>query len=249
MDIRTDSARQVFQGLLDLVFPRTCASCQAVVAETPSRHLCWECARKIRYQSIEAYCSRCGRDIPGPHADAFVCDACRDHPPAFDLARSAAHFSGPVRDLVHLLKYNRGDYLVPDLADLLEACHSRHYADEPIDVLCPVPLHPEKQRLRGYNQSALLASELSRRLGIPSLPDALVRTRDTETQTHLNAEKRRANMRDAFAGNPVLSGWITGRTVLLVDDVMTTGSTLSEAARALRAAGAERILALTVARD
>ena len=236
-------------GLLDLVYPRVCLVCHEETDAGPARHLCWECARKIRYQSHEAYCSRCGRDIPGPHADAFVCAACRAHPPGFDLARSAAHFEGPARDLVHALKYHHASYVVPDLADLLEACHSRHYAAEPVDLICPVPLHPARLREREYNQSALLGQELARRTGIPCIPDLLVRTRDTPTQTHLGADARRANVRGAFEVHSVLSDWVEGRTVLLLDDVMTTGATLSEASHALRAAGAVRILALTVARD
>lgn len=211
--------------------------------------MCWECARLIRYQSVEAFCSKCGRDIPGSYAGDFECSACREHPPRFEAARSAAHFEGPIRTLVHALKYRRGDFVVPDLVDLLEACHSRHYAAEPIDVICPVPMHPVKQRRRGYNQAGLLAAELGKRLELPVLADAIVRVRNTPTQTHLNAAERRVNMSQAFAENPVLEGWLVGRTVLLVDDVMTTGSTLSEAAAALHAAGAARVLALTIARD
>lgn len=241
--------RRLLGGLLDLVYPRSCLVCHGETDGDPPRHLCWECARRIRYQSNEAFCARCGRDIPGPHADGFVCTACRAHPPGFDLARSAAHFEGPARELVHGLKYYRADYLVPDLVDLLEACHSRHYAEERIDLVCPVPLHPARQRERQYNQAALLAGELADRLGLPCFGDLLVRTRDTPTQTHLGADARRANVRGAFEIHSVLSDWVEGRTVLLLDDVMTTGATLSEAAHALRAAGAARILALTVARD
>lgn len=237
------------RGLLDLVYPRSCVACGREIDGEVSHYLCWECSRQIRYQSHEAFCSRCGRDIPGPHTGSFVCSACRAHPPAFDVARSAAHFDGPVQTLIHTLKYRKGDYLVPELTDLLEACHSRHYAAEGADVVCPVPLHTVRRLSRGYNQSALLGEELARRLGLPFVSDLLVRTRDTPTQTHLSAERRRENMRGAFAANPVLWDWASGRVVLLIDDVMTTGATLSEAAGALRRAGAARVLALTVARD
>ncbi len=237
------------RGLLDLVYPRSCVVCGGEIGGEISRHLCWECARQIRFQSHEAFCSRCGRDIPGPHTGTFVCSACRTRPPAFDVARSAAHFEGPTRTLIHELKYHGGDYLVPEVTDLLEACHSRHYASEGADVVCPVPLHVARRLQRGYNQSALLGAELARRLALPFVANLLVRTRDTPTQTHLSAEQRRENMRDAFAVNPALHDWARGRRILLVDDVMTTGATLSEAAGALRRAGAARVLALTVARD
>ena len=120
---------------------------------------------------------------------------------------------------------------------------------EPVDCVCPVPLHGARQRGRGFNQAALLARELARRLGVEAFPNAVRRVRNTPTQTHLSAVERRRNVRGAFEPNPVLAGWFAGRVVLLVDDVMTTGATVSEAASALRKAGARRILALTVARD
>ena len=239
--------RNLGAGLLDLVFPPFCVGCGRT--PEPNRHLCWECLRSVRFQSSEGFCSRCGREFSGAHAGPFTCDACSRHPPAFDFARSAAHFSGVARTLVHELKYHGETHLVPDMADLLEAAVSRHYAAERIDFVCPVPLHGAKRRKRGFNQAELLAGELARRLGIEMFPNAVVRTRDTPTQTHLAADERRRNVHGAFDPNPVFDGWFAERTALLVDDVMTTGSTLSEAARALRSAGAKRILALTFARD
>ena len=244
---RVSSAfRDGASSLLDLVFPTTCVACGAM--PEPRRNLCWECARAIRFQGVESFCTRCGRDFPG-QSGPFVCSACREHPPAFDVARSAAHFGGVVRTMVHGLKYHHGEYLVPDLADLLQAAVSRHYTAESIDCVCPVPLHGARERRRGYNQSTLLASELARRLGVESFPNAIRRVRNTPTQTHLSALERRRNVRGAFEPSPVYGGWFDGRVVLLVDDVMTTGATVSEAAAALRKAGAARVLALTVARD
>lgn len=239
--------RALGTGLLDLVFPRECVLCGG--RPEAERHLCWECARTVRFQSVGSFCQRCGREMPSPATGPFECSACRRNPPAFDAARSAAHFEGATRSLVHELKYRHGEHLVPDLVDLLEAAVLRHYAAEHIDAVAAVPLHPRKRRSRGYNQAALLATGLARRLGLASFPDALLRVRDTPSQTHLSAHARRANMRGAFAPNPVLAGWFAGRTMLLVDDVMTTGSTLSAAADALRASGAARVLALCVARD
>lgn len=233
-------------GLLDLVFPMACVGCGR--APEPGRNLCWECSRTIRFQSSEGFCPRCGREYPGMDG-ATLCGACTRHPPAYDLARSAAHFGGVVRELVHGLKYHAAEHLVPDMADLLEAAVARHYAGERIDFVCPVPLHGSRRRKRGFNQAALLADELARRLGVEAFPRALRRIRDTPTQTHLGADERRRNVRGAFEPNPLFEGWFAGRTALLVDDVMTTGATLSEAALALRRAGAARILALTVARD
>jgi ComF family protein len=231
---------------LDFLYPRVCAVCGG--EPESARNLCWDCGRAVEFQGTGSFCSRCGRNVPAP-SGPFVCTQCRENPPAFDLARSAARFQGPVRELAHDLKYRGASHLVPDLVDFLEAAVLRHYADERIDAVCPVPLHPSRQRKRGYNQSALLGAELAARLGIPVFPDALRRVRDTPTQTRLGAAARRRNVADAFAVHPLLPGWFESRRLLLLDDVMTTGATLSECAKALRAAGAERVLALSVARD
>ena len=231
-------------GILDLVFPMACIGCGR--EPEPDRNLCWECSRTIRFQSSEGFCSRCGREYPGMDG-AFTCGACARHPPAYDLARSAAHFGGVVRQLVHGLKYHEGEHLVPDMADLLEAAVARHYAGERIDFVCPVPLHGSRRRQRGFNQAALLAAELARRLGVESFPRALRRVRNTPTQTHLGADERRRNVRGAFEPNPLFEGWFAERTALLVDDVMTTGATLSECAKTLLAAGAGEVLCAAVA--
>lgn len=179
----------------------------------------------------------------------FACGACREHRPAFDAARSAAHFRGPIRDLLHAFKYNGATWLCSDLADLLEASVRHHYARERIDCVCPVPLHARRLRERGYNQATLLGRELARRLDVPCFADLLRRTRYTETQTHLDAGERRRNAAGIFASKPILAPWLHDRAVLVVDDVMTTGATVGDAARALRAAGAARVLVATVARD
>lgn len=155
-------------------------------------------------------------------------------------------YEGAARTLVHTLKYSRGMWLARDLGDVLEGCARASFDVGAIDTIIPVPLNAARFRKRTYNQSALLAEELSSRLGVPSPTRLLARTRHTPTQTHLTAEERRRNVAGAFAvREPLL---VRGRTVLVVDDVMTTGSTLSEIAATLKAAGAWRVWALAIAR-
>lgn len=179
----------------------------------------------------------------------FTCGACRDHAPAFDSARSAAHFRDPVRSLLIDFKYHAATWLCDDLTDLLEACVSHHFRTGDFEAICPIPLHPRRLRERGYNQAGLLAAALAKRLGVPNFPDALRRIRATGTQTRLDAAQRRANAAGAFAVRPLLAPWLHGRSILVVDDVMTTGATVGDAARALKSAGARRVVVATVARD
>ena len=238
---------RLFSNLLDILYPRVCPVCGAK-SDRAGRHICWSCFSALPIHTVEQpHCVRCGKVPAGAVAADFLCDACRLAPPAFDLARTALPFRGAARDLVHLLKYSNGLWLAQDLADILEGCARAHYDVNALDIVIPVPLSPAKFRKRKYNQSALLAGALAKRLGAPLADDLLERVRDTPTQTHLSASGRRANIRGAFAvPRPEL---VRARTVLLVDDVMTTGATLGEAAATLKAAGAWRVWALALARD
>lgn len=232
------------KALLDLLFPRHCAACGADV-DRPDCLVCWECFRGIELVD-GPICSHCGLKVEGAFSHAFVCGNCHDHPPAFERARVAGRFQGVLRDLLHAFKYNGGVWLCRDLADLLHGCLLTHFDVAAIDVVVPVPLAAVKRRARSYNQAALLAHDLARRLERPYCGEALVRIRNTPSQTRLSAAARHANMLGAF--QVAAPDWIRGRTVLLLDDVMTTGATLHEAARALRKGGAARVWAVAVAR-
>jgi ComF family protein len=133
-----------------------------------------------------------------------------------------------------------------DLCDLLHGALQACFTPAAIDVVLPVPLFPTRQRERSYNQAALLAEELAQRIDRRFDEQSLVRIRKTETQTHFNAVKRRENMAGAFS--VARPEWVRQRCVLIVDDVMTTGATLHECAKALKKAGARTVWALTVAR-
>jgi len=234
----------VVQSVLDVVFPRYCAGCNNTV-DRPTGHLCWNCFSTLDHGAWVG-CERCGLRLASPVHHAFVCSACEVHPPSYDRARSAGRFSGVLREMVHQFKYDRATWLCSDLAGMLHGCVLAHYPVSELDCLLAVPLHPGKRRDRGYNQSELLASELARRLQRPCFPNILTRTRNTATQTRLTAAQRRQNVHAAFEARE--QGWIRNRTILLVDDVMTTGATLSAAASALKRAGAWRVWGVTVAR-
>lgn len=234
---------------LRLLYPQGCAACGAPGGNA----LCAECRAQVEVRPAEGCCAICGKTLIDRDAAlgtaSSVCRHCREERPAFDLARSAALLRGPMRKLVHGLKYRRETWLAPVLGEWMHGCFLAHYAAERPDAVVPIPLHPFKRLRRGFNQAELLARDLSRRLGVPCEPRLLSRVRDTATQTKKDRDARRRNMAGAFAVPRAREPYAFGRRILLVDDVMTTGATFAAAASALRAAGAVRILCLSAARD
>ncbi len=219
--------------LLDLLFPPRCLVCRRV-----GTWLCSECV--LRFPRISGpICVCCGTPVPvGP-----LCPSCKETPLRLEGIRSVSPFCGPVRAAIHYLKYRHAHGLAEMLGELM-AEYWREYP-LPVDVVVPVPLHPSRLRARGYNQAALLAWALSRRIGLPMDESALSRVRATASQMRLKAADRRRNVQDAFYCPP---GRMDGRRVLLIDDVCTTGATLEACADALRAGGACAVWALTLAR-
>lgn len=158
--------------------------------------------------------------------------------------RAATRFAGPIRQAIHRLKYSNLTAVAPDLAVLLRAAYVE--AGWAAELIVPVPLHPARQRQRGYNQAERLAKPLAASLGVPLAPRALRRARPTADQIGLGVEGRRANVAGAFAvAQPDI---VAGKTVLLLDDVATTGCTLDACADAMQAGGAAGVFALVLAR-
>lgn len=234
------------QGL-DAIWPRVCpvADC-ARPSDRAGRHLCSRCFAALPFHEAGGACRICGMIVPAK-TDAFVCEDCATHPPAYEHARAALRFVDPVRALVEDYKYRHATWLTEDFVDLLEGAARAKLDAAAIDLVLPVPLHPRRLRERGYNQSALLAASLARRLDRRYDDRPLVRVRDIEHQARLTAEARRTNPVGAFG--VVQPAWVRGRTILLVDDVMTTGATLSCCAQPLLDAGACRVWCLVLARS
>lgn len=174
-----------------------------------------------------------------------LCGRCRRRPPVFSYARSAARYGDVVREALHAFKFGGRRALAAPLGALLG--ETRHVLPiERVDLLVPVPLHPRRERERGFNQAMLLARRLEAAWGTPVGATVLRRTVDTVSQTDVSADRRRANVRGAFAlGRPEQ---VAGRHVLLVDDIMTTGATAVECVACLKRGGAATVGILTVAR-
>ncbi len=232
-------------SLLDLVYPRACSGCGGRVGPD-FHHVCWDCLSEVLFVR-PPYCVLCGDPVEGRVDHQYTCFNCSSATPYFDRARSAARYRGVVQDLLREFKYRDALWLKPDLARLLESCTAAHYdAEADVEAVTFVPLYPARQRERGYNQAEILAHALARRLRKPLLSRCLMRVRPTRTQTHLTARERATNVRGAFRARR--SRRLEDQRVLLVDDVMTTGATVNECARALKGAGAAQVYVVTVAR-
>ena len=228
------SPAQLFEQLL---LPAECLVCHALLAERDADAIVCPVCRH-RWRPVRPpWCERCGQ--PEPHFGP--CRLCAEWPAALTVVRSAVWLSDGAREAVHALKYGALPRIADDLA---AAMAGTLLPTDEASVLVPIPLAPKRLRERGYNQSDALAEALGRRWGLPVSRTLLTRTRETATQTALTPETRLANVAGAF-GARVNKPW---PTVLLVDDVFTTGATLAEAARALEQAGARRVFGITFGR-
>lgn len=230
---------------VDLVYPRNCQFCGTPLTEPEPGVICRTCLGGAKF--IEPpFCQQCASPFSGEVTDTFVCGYCQDLRFNFERTVCACRAEGIVRDSIHRFKYNREMYFGPHLTDWLLRSARQWIEWREVDAIVPVPLHPRKKREREFNQAEYLAGALSRVFGVPVLTQALQRVKDTVTQTALDAEGRAANLRGAFAVRRKET--VAGKRLVLVDDVFTTGATMDSCARVLRAAGAQRVLALAVAR-
>ena len=230
---------------LDLLYPALCPLCDALLADGRRDPLCGGCWAMLP-RLTPPLCPRCGASMPSLASSSSAvasCGSCLVEPPAWDWARAAAPYAGLVREALHALKFRGRRALGAPLGDLLVERCATAFPDD-VDALVPVPLAPARARERGYNQAALLAERAAPALGLPVRARWLTRARPTAPQSELGADARRANVRGAFRAAPAAAG----RHAVVVDDVLTTGATAAECARALRAAGARAVGVLVVAR-
>jgi ComF family protein len=240
--------RQALDALAAVVFPAPCRVCRATLTNASRIPICQACLDSFLLIS-EPMCQCCGRPFISPVAGQAIrplCRLCRAEKYAFQRARSFAIYNDPLVSAITLLKYDEvtrlGDWFAARLAEVV----ARAGKDFAADVVVPVPLHPDRQRERGYNQAELIARPLARRLRLKLGPYLLVRTQPRPAQLLLSRAQRWESVRGAYATRKGVR--VDKLRVLLVDDVMTTGATLDACAKVLLKAGADAVLGLTVAR-
>jgi ComF family protein len=234
---------KALHAVASLFYPATCVVCAANVER--SEYLCADCQRAAP-RIVAPFCAKCSEPFPGAITQTFSCANCENRVLHFECAVAAYRSRGLVRKLVHEFKYARQRHLrYPVAGWLRETLSDPRLHGRRFDVIVPVPLHPARERERGFNQAMLLAELLAPAVAAP-LRAVLERTRYTTTQTAYDRAERMENLHGAFRLRKNQD--VRDLRVLLIDDVLTTGSTLSECARVLRAAGAVSVHAATAAR-
>ncbi|MCX7934625.1 MAG: phosphoribosyltransferase family protein [Planctomycetota bacterium] len=228
---------------LQILYPPRCAGCEASLFGLAPAPLCADCAARVQLLDDRA-CVFCNAPAGAYAALGADCERCRHRDLAFTRAAAVAVYAPPVREVIHAFKFKGLTAAGETMAAMMaERCRAARFPRQ-IDAVVPVPLHRQRLRERGYNQAEILARGVARRLPAPLRLDILIRSRYTPAQALLPHIQRLGNPGGAFAARASF----VGATLLLVDDVMTTGATLSACARALRAAGARRVYALVFAR-
>jgi len=228
------TAWQAYRWLADLLMPPCCLHCGRL-----GSWLCADCALELPLFT-GPLCARCGR----AWKETGLCSVCLETPLQTNPIRAVFLFDGPLRDVIHALKYRGGAEVVEALAPRMREAWVLHGMTG--EVLIPVPLHAGREAKRGYNQASLLAVALGREIGLPADEEALRRVRDTASQTKLNRQERRENVNQAFMVGAGRS--FQGKHVVLVDDVATTGATLEACTITLLQGGAKSVSAFTLAR-
>src|SRR5438309_4444267 len=234
---------ELLEAAVSLLYPPICTLCGGKTRA--GEYLCEQCEAKAM-RIVAPFCQQCSEPFEGAIATVFTCANCAHRTIYFDAAVAAYRGRGIVRQMIHEFKYGRKIHLRHLVARWLHAAlDDERLCGRRFDVIVSVPLHPARQRERGFNQASLLAELLSEQTSIRCRP-LLKRIRYTTTQTALDRSERMENLHNAFRLRK--NADVRGLCVLLIDDVLTTGSTLSECARVLKRAGAISVHAATAAR-
>ncbi len=234
----------MMQHFLDVLLPPRCLLCDEAVASQDA--LCPACWKKMTF-IVPPCCARCGMPFDLPVDEGTLCGACLAAPPVFDWARSALVYDDASRALILRFKHADRTHVATGLALWMYRAGGAALGDR-VDVIVPIPLHRWRLLARRYNQAALLAQALGKLLGKPVDPLCLRRVRATPPQGHLGVKSRAKNVQGAFALAKGAQEKLAGKAVLLIDDVLTTGATVGEAAKVLKAAGVRSVAVLTLAR-
>lgn len=237
------SAKAAIAAAADLLLPLCCVVCERLIGRGEQGVVCGHCLSKVS-ELPNPRCPRCGHPVT-----VYACRWCDNLPPFVRCARSFCWIgAGTGKAIVHALKYDGWTRVADAIASRMARMpFPADFAEERAGVV-PVPLSPSRQRERGFNQAEVIASSVTRMWDIPLMGDALVRAASTRSQTQLTPDQRKGNVAGAFSVPHEVRASVVGRHLVLLDDVVTTGATLREAASALFAAGARTISCMTFGR-
>jgi ComF family protein len=233
-----------YRAGLGLLFPPRCACCQIELPTDAELMLCADCCQQL-IGSAGSFCVRCGAIEPGEPGGVHGCRLCGSTRFHFEKVVALGLYDGPLHQAVAKIKEPAGRVLAAALAQLMLRTRGEQLKALEADLVVPVPMFWAKRFWRGFNTTELLAERLARGLGLP-VRHALVRNRNTLPQRSLRPRERFANVRGAFTARRIRN--LQGKSILLIDDVLTTGATCSEAARTLLRAGAARVVVAVLAR-
>ncbi len=238
--------RNLVSGLTELVYPKTCHACKnRLAADSIDELVCGDCWSKIS-RNLPPFCYCCGRSLIGRRFSRNVCSACLRQNLNFDRAFSPCVYDGVIKELIHAFKYYQKDYLGQALAKLMiDFTKEFNFPMDYIDAIIPIPLSASRLREREYNQAQILADYIAKEYKKDLLAQIIQRRKNTRSQTELQDDERLENVKGAFTIKDA-SG-VKNKNILLVDDVLTSGATCSEAAGALKNSGANIVYVLTLA--
>ena len=233
------------EEFLDLIYPPNiyCISCGNIIDDSRPYALCDTCVRTLKWANGRT-CSRCGKilqDTYGPD----LCTDCLDGEHVFEKGITCVEYGSAERDLIHRFKYKDKAYLGRKLAEIM--CDRIKVEELDLELIVPVPMFGRKERKRGYNQAAVLAASLAKYTGIPYAGKLLIRTVETEAMSRLGVLGRRKNIQEVFSVPHDRMKMLSGKTILLVDDIYTTGSTADACTSVLLEAGAAKVFVFTFA--
>lgn len=234
------------RSLADLVFPQHCLGCNRVLKNSRGAVICGACWQAIK-KNTPPFCRSCGRNLNWKTSHHTVCNNCLKKTVHFDRAFSPCVYDGVVKKMIHACKYSGADHISEPLAKLILDFINEYQLPplEYFDMIIPVPLHKNRLREREFNQAELIAQHISAASGLALCTNALTRVKDTPTQTKMTDHGRFNNVRDSFTvTTPEI---IQDKMIILLDDVLTTGATASEAAKELKKSGCRTVFVLSVA--
>ncbi|MBU0700404.1 ComF family protein [bacterium] len=249
--------KRIFWGLFNLIFPAECSLCPNPLETIKEHYICSDCIKKITPLDLP-WCDKCGKPL-SPSFNQIqqpLCRQCRTMKKYFTSARAVGAYEGVLKKAIWLFKYEGKTGLQDTLGHLMadrishlgwaDKVESSSLSREGIDIIIPVPLHKTRLKARGYNQSDILAVFMGKKLGIPVSRNNLKRIKATVTQASLKRSQRIKNIHNAFCIKQ--PDKFSGKRILLIDDVFTTGATSNECSRILKQAGSSDIFVLTLAR-